>query len=91
MMIADAVNLLCTLTSLVCTVLLARGYMSSRQPLLFWSAVCFGCFTVNNVLLLIDVDTYVFPNITNLSSIRTIPSAVGVIVLCYALVREAVH
>jgi Family of unknown function (DUF5985) len=90
-MIADAVNLLCTLTSLVCTILLARGYARSRLPLLFWSAICFGCFTLNNVLLLIDIDTYVFPNVTNLASIRAIPSAIGVIALCYALIREAVR
>lgn len=90
-MIADAVNLLCTLTSLVCTVLLARGYTRSRVPLLLWSAVCFGCFTLNNVLLLIDVDTYFFSNVTNLAGIRVIPSALGVIALCYALISEAVR
>ncbi len=89
-MIADAVNFLCTLTSLVCTVLLARGYARSRVPLLLWSAVCFGFFTINNILLLIDIDTYVFPA-TNLAPVRAIPSAIGVIVLCYALVREAVR
>ncbi len=90
-MIADAVNLLCTLTSLACTVLLARGYSRSRVPLLLWSAVCFGCFTLNNILLLIDIDTYVFPNVSSLAPIRAIPSAIGVIILCYALVREAVR
>lgn len=89
-MIADAVNLLCTLTSLVCTILLARGYMRSRVPLLLWSAVCFGLFTVNNILLFIDIDSYMFPP-TNLASVRAIPSAIGVVVLCYALIREAVR
>lgn len=90
-MIPDAVYLLCTLTSLACTVLLARGYARSRVPLLLWSSVCFACFTLNNILLLVDLDVYFFPNVTNLAPIRAIPSALGLIVLCYALVREAVR
>ncbi|MBV8637191.1 MAG: hypothetical protein JO322_03840 [Candidatus Eremiobacteraeota bacterium] len=61
-----------------------------RLSLLFWSALCFGLFTANNILLLIDIDTYVFPA-ANLASVRAIPSAIGVIVLCYALIRDAVR
>jgi hypothetical protein len=91
MIIADAIYVICTVTSLVCTVLLARGYMRSRVPLLLWSSICFACFTLNNLLLFIDLDNYFFSNVTNLAPERTFPAAVGVVILCYALIAEAVR
>jgi hypothetical protein len=52
---AEAVYLLCALTSLSCAVLLLRGYRASRTPLLFWSCLCFVGLAVNNVLLFVDL------------------------------------
>ena len=52
---AEAVYLLCALTSLLCAVLLLRGYRASRTPLLFWSCLCFVGLAVNNVLLFVDL------------------------------------
>ena len=52
---AEAVYLLCALTSLACAVLLLRGYRASRTPLLFWSCLCFVGLVVNNVLLFVDL------------------------------------
>lgn len=43
---------LCALTSLVCAIMLTRGYRRSRVRLLLWSALCFACFALNNVLLI---------------------------------------
>jgi hypothetical protein len=52
---AEAVYLASALTSLVCAVLLLRGYRKSRTPLLFWSCLCFVGLVVNNVLLFVDL------------------------------------
>jgi hypothetical protein len=52
---AEAVYLLCALTSFVCAVLLLRGYRASRTPLLFWSCLCFVGLALNNVLLFVDL------------------------------------
>ena len=52
---AEAVYLLCALTSLSCAVLFLCGYRASRTPLLFWSCLCFVGLAVNNVLLFVDL------------------------------------
>jgi hypothetical protein len=52
---AEAVYLLCALTSLACALLLLRGYRASRTRLLFWSCLCFVGLTLNNVLLFVDL------------------------------------
>lgn len=54
---AEAVYALCTLTSMVCAVLLFKGYRGSRTRLLFWSSLCFAGLALNNVLLLADTLT----------------------------------
>ena len=38
---APYIYALCALTSLVCSVLLLRGYSDSRYRLLFWAGLCF--------------------------------------------------
>jgi hypothetical protein len=45
---------LCALTSLACLVLLWRSWRASGARLLFWSALCFGALSINNVLLVLD-------------------------------------
>jgi hypothetical protein len=79
------VYLLCALTSLVCAVLLFRGYRRTRVRLLLWSALCFACFSLNNILLVIDVR--MVPE-HDLSVARTFPSLVGIALLLYGLIWE---
>lgn len=76
---------LCALTSLACAVLLLRSYRRSRVRLLLWSGLCFACFALNNVLLVIDVR--VLPE-QDLSIVRSLPSLVGIALLLYGLVWE---
>ena len=76
---------LCALTSLVCAVLLLRSYRRSRLRLLLWSGLCFACFALNNILLIVDVR--VLPE-QDLSLVRSLPSLVGIALLLYALVWE---
>lgn len=84
-MIAAAVYLLCAATSLVCAVLLLRAFASSRVRLLLWSGVCFAWFTVNNILLFVDLE--VVPD-TDLSLARSGTAFVGALTLLAALVWE---
>jgi hypothetical protein len=49
------VYLLSAAASLLCAVLLFRGYRASRAPLLFWGALCFFGLTIANSLLFIDI------------------------------------
>lgn len=76
---------ICALTSLVCAVLLFRGYRASRARLLFWAAVCFAFLALNNVLVF--VDERVVPA-TDLSVWRSLPALIGVAVFVYGLVWE---
>jgi hypothetical protein len=52
---AEAVYLLCAVTSIVCAALLFRGYRAHRTRLLFWSSLCFMGLALNNVLLFVDL------------------------------------
>ena len=90
---AEADYLLCALTSLACAGLLVRGYANSRSRLLLWSAACFGCLTVNNVLLF--VDKVIYPNdvllFAGLSFLiwRALAALVGLCLLVFGLVWDA--
>jgi hypothetical protein len=83
---AEAVYLLCAATSVLCAMLLYRGYRSSRTRLLFWSSLCFGGLAVNNVLLFLDL--VVVPTV-DLSVLRTSVAALAMLVLCLGLVWES--
>ena len=84
---AEWVYALCTVTSVVCAVLLLRGYRRSRLRLLFWAGLCFVGFALNNILLFIDL--IVFPTQIDLSIVRTVPAVIGVLLLLYGLIWEA--
>ena len=85
MTVATAVYILCILTSLVCAVLLVRGWLATRVRLLLWSALCFIGLALNNILLFVDVR--VFPE-TDLSIVRTLPALAGILILLYGLIWE---
>jgi hypothetical protein len=83
---AEAVYVLCALTSAACAVLLWRGYLRSYTNLLFWSSLCFLGLAANNVLLFIDL--VVVPSI-DLSLWRNGLSVAAMIVLLFGLVWES--
>ena len=72
-------------TSLACTVLLFRGYVSSRTRILMWSAVCFTCLTLNNVLLFLDL--VVLPDI-DLRLFRHITALAGMMFMIYGFIYD---
>ena len=83
---ALVVYLLCGLTSLICAVLLLRGYRRSGVRLLLWSGLCFACFAINNVLLVVDVRMM---QEHDLSVLRSLPLVLGIALLLYGLVWES--
>jgi hypothetical protein len=82
---ASIVYFLCALTALACFVFLLRGWIASGSRLLFWSALCFGFMTANNVLLVID-KVYVLN--ADLSTWRLVTAFTAVSLLVFGLVWE---
>lgn len=85
-MLATAIYVLCALTSIVCAVLLIRGYRQSRVRLLFWSAWCFVFLALNNLLLILDLRVL---TAIDLEVGRAIPAVIGTALLAYGLVWES--
>ena len=79
------VAILCTLTSLVCVWLLARGWRTGGVGLLFWCMVCFAGLALNNLLLVVDELT---GDDSNLDGWRSVPAALGVGALCFGLIMR---
>ncbi len=86
MTMADAVFLLCALTSLACAVLLLRGYARNRVSLLLWSSLCFVALAVNNVLLVVDL--VVVPG-RDLLTTRHLSALVALALLVFGLVWDS--
>ena len=82
---ASIVYVLCALTSLACAALLWRGYRRSGARLLFWSALCFIGFFLNNLLLIVDLR--VVPQV-DLALVRVVPALLGAMALVYGLVWD---
>lgn len=80
---AEAVYVMCALTSLACAVLLLRGYTRRRTPLLLWSGLCFAGFFVNNSLLFVDK---VVLTEQNLGILRASSGLIGLMFLMYGLI-----
>ncbi len=83
----EIVYALCSVTSAACALLLLRGWLVSRVRLLLWSAVGFVGIALNNVGLMLDF--VIFPDV-DFSLWRTVPAAVGVLVLACGLAWESV-
>ena len=78
---------LCVLTCVACTALLYRGYLRSRAPLLFWSALCFVGLSLSNVLLFFDV--VLFPTEIDLRVYRLSTALLGLAFLLYGFISES--
>jgi hypothetical protein len=85
MIFTEAVYIACAATSLLCAVLLLRGYLRERLRLLFWSSICFFGLALNNVLLFVDI--ILLPQV-DLFLWRTLPAVLGLAALLYGLIWE---
>jgi hypothetical protein len=75
------------LTTLLCAVLLLRGYMQGRMKLLLWSGLCFVGLTISNALLFIDL--VLLPATVDLYLLRLATAAIAMLLLVYGLVWES--
>lgn len=83
---AEAVYLLCAVTSSLCAVLLLRAYARTDTRLLLWSGLCFVGLALNNAVLVVDL--MIVPD-TDLSTWRLVPAVLGVALLLYGLIWES--
>jgi hypothetical protein len=83
---AEAVYLMCALTSLFCAALLVRSFRAQRSRLLLWSSLCFVGLAANNALLVVDL--MVVPDV-DLSVIRTSVAAAAMMLLLIGLIWES--
>lgn len=82
---SEATYILCAATSIVCAVLLVRGWAASRQRLLLWSAACFVGLALNNLIMVVDV--LLVPNV-DLMLLRHLTAHAAMAVLLVGLVWE---
>jgi hypothetical protein len=85
MMVAAIVYMLCALMSVLCAVLLLAKYRASKARLLFWSALCFSCLAVNNILLFVDI--VVVPHV-DLWFVRTVPALIGIGLMLWGFIWD---
>jgi hypothetical protein len=83
---AEAIYVLCALTSAACAVLLLRAFARTRVRLLLWSALCFVGLTGNNALLFVDL---VMMPATDLGLARGVVALGALAVLVYGLIGES--
>lgn len=81
-----AVYLTAGCTSLLCAILLLRGYAQSRQKLLLWSGICFLGLALSNFLIFVDL--IILPEI-DLYPLRLAIAAIALLVLLYGLIWES--
>lgn len=82
---AGLVYVLCAATSLICAILLWRGYRQSGVRLLLWSSLCFIGLALNNALLFVDLE--MLPE-RDLFVLRSVPALAGLVLLLYGLIWE---
>lgn len=83
---ADAVYILCALTSVFCAWLLYSQFRRQRTRLLMCSALCFVGLALNSIAVIVDV--LVVPQV-DLSALRTTVAAVAMLLLLLGLIWEA--
>ena len=83
---AEAVYVLCAVTSIACAALLFRSYRGSGMRLILWTALCFVLLGIQNVMLFIDL--VIVPDL-RLSLLRNLVGLAGVGILLYGLIKES--
>lgn len=84
---AEAVYILCALTSTLCALLLYRGYRANRTRLLFWASLCFVFLAINNVILYFDL--VILPPDIDLFWYRNIAALIGMLLLVFGLTWDS--
>jgi hydrogenase/urease accessory protein HupE len=82
---AEAVYLLCALTSMLCATLLVRSYLRQRTRLVMWSMLCFVGLAINNILMFVDL--VLVPDV-DLSIVRSGTALAALLLLLIGLLWE---
>jgi hypothetical protein len=82
---AEAVYILCALTSLGCALALLRTYFRRRTRILLWSSLCFIGLAANNALLIADLVVY---RDLDLSLTRATVAALSTVALVAGLIWD---
>ena len=85
-MVAEAVYILCAMTSAACAMLLFRAFCRNRTRLLLWSSLCFVGLSINNALLF--ADKVILPTV-DLSIWRMLSALLALCVLLYGLIWDS--
>ena len=80
------VYVLTCITTLLCAVMLLRGYARVRRRLLLWSGLCFVGLTLTNVLKVLDLVVFLQ---TDLYTYRLGSAALAMALLVYGLIWES--
>ncbi len=83
---AEAVYVLCAITSMICAAMLTRSYRKNRTRLLLWSSLCFLGLALNNIVLFVDL---VMAPTVDLSLWRACIALVALCLLVFGLIWEA--
>lgn len=81
----ELIYTLCLITSSMCAWALFAGYRKNRYRLLFWSGLCFGGLSFNNLLLILD--RIIFPQ-ADMSTWRLVAALLALLALLYGLIWE---
>lgn len=84
---AELTYVMCAATSVLCAVLLLRGYLRTRTRLLMWSTLCFIGLAINNILLFVDLVIFPGPDI-DLRLERSGSALISIALLVIGLVWE---
>ena len=84
---AELTYVLCAATSILCAVLLLRGYLRTRTRLLMWSTLCFIGLAINNILLFVDLVIFPGPDI-DLRLERSGSALISIALLVIGLIWE---
>ena len=84
---AEITYVLCAATSILCAVLLLRGYLRSRSRLLMWSTWCFIGLAINNILLFVDL--VILPDSVDLRIVRSGSALLSLLLMVAGLIWEA--
>ena len=83
---AEAIYLLCGVTSGLCALLLFKGYRAHKTPLLLCGSLSFVGFALNNALLFVDL--VLVPEV-KLTILRSSIALGATLVLLYGLTFKA--
>lgn len=80
------VNVLGTVVSGLCAILLLRAYASVHKRLLLWAGVCFAVLSASNAIVVLDL--FVVKNV-DLYTWRLGAAAAAMLLLVYGLIFES--